>query len=82
MKAKDKIAELEDRIKKLEARPPQYYPVYFPVYVQPTYVPVPNYFGIPPYVPYSPMYYGGGTAIGTYQGGLGYQGTITYGGAN
>lgn len=38
MKTKDKIEELEKRIRELEARP-QYVPVYQPIYVQPAPMP-------------------------------------------
>jgi hypothetical protein len=62
MNAKQKIEELEKRVKELEMRPPQIvsYPVYipYPHYVWPSY----------PYMPMQPYWYGanqyGNQAIG------------------
>jgi hypothetical protein len=54
MKTKDKIEELERRIKELEARP-QYVPVYWPIYVQPAPMPAPNPWYVQPFIPYAPV---------------------------
>jgi hypothetical protein len=56
MKTKDKIEELERRIKELEARP-QYVPIYWPIYVQPAPMPAPNPWYVQPCIPYAPVTY-------------------------
>jgi hypothetical protein len=57
VKTKDKIEELERRIKELEGRP-QYVPVYWPIYVQPVpaYVPPPVPWFVPPGMFPTPSY--------------------------
>jgi len=79
MKTKDKIEELERRIKELEARPPQImsYPVYlpYPYYVWPAapYIPSP----IPFPQPFQPTWYTTTCGNEALSGAT----SITYGGA-